>query len=261
MNFDFVITNIHRVIMVGKEEYPEQVTEFKPRRLIHNELIFNLSGHSKVIFNGKELINTAKNIRFLPKGECFEYRVERTLRGECIDVFFDTDVPISDEAFMLDMAKRESIEPLFKKIFCAFVSKDEGYKFECISLLYKIFSELQKSSYIPENKFRLIKPALEIIRSDFLTRDIHTGELARVSGISESYLKQLFDERFGVSPKKYIIQMKINYAAELLRLGEYGVATVATMSGYSDLAFFSRQFKKYMGISPSDFAKKYRSSK
>ena len=261
MNFDFVITNIHRVIMVGKEEYPEQVTEFKTSYLKHNELIFNLSGHSKVLFNGKELINTAKNIRFLPKGECFEYRVERIERGECIDVFFDTDVPISDEAFMLDVAKRESIEPLFKKIFCVFVSKDEGYKFECISLLYKIFSELQKSSYIPENKFRLIKPALEIIQSDFLTRDIHTSELASASGISETYLKRLFGERFGVSPKRYIIQMKINHSAELLRLGRYSVSEAAALSGYSDVYYFSRQFKSYMGMTPSAFIKKYKSSK
>ena len=162
---------------------------------------------------------------------------------------------------MLDVAKRESIEPLFKKIFCAFVAKDEGYKFECISLLYKIFSELQKSSYIPENKFRLIKPALDIIEADFLTRDIHTGELARTSGISETYLKRLFGERFGVPPKKYIIQMKINHAAELLRLGRYSVTQISDMSGFSDSGFFSRQFKKYMGISPSDFVKRYKSSK
>ena len=261
MNFDFVITNIHRVIMVGKEEYPEQITEFKQRRLVHNELIFNLSGHSKVFFNGKELINSAKNIRFLPVGECFEYRVERIERGECIDVFFDTDVPISDEAFIVDTSKREDLEPLFKKIFCAFVTKDEGYKFECMSLLYKIFSELQKNSYIPESKFRLIKPALDIIEADFLTRDIHTGELASASGISETYLKRLFGERFGVPPKKYIIQMKINHAAELLRLGRYSITQIAEMSGFSDSGFFSRQFKKYMGISPTDFIKKYKSSK
>lgn len=261
MNFDFTITGIHRVIMVGREEYPEQITEFNSKSLRHNELIYNLNGQSRVFFNGKELLNAEKNIRFLPKGECFEYRVERLECGECIDVFFDTDVPISDEAFMLDVSKRESIEPLFKKIFCTFVAKDEGYNFECISLLYKIFAELQKTSYIPENKFRLIKPALEIIQSDFLTREIHTGELACVSGISETYLKRLFGERFGVSPKKYIIQMKINHAAELLRLGSYSVSEVTSMCGYSDIYFFSRQFKAYMGISPSAFMLKYTSSK
>lgn len=261
MNFDFNITKIHRIIMVGREEYPEMITNFAKNKIYHNELIFNLSGYSKVFFNGKEMLNTPGSIRFLPICELYEYRVERIERGECIDVFFDTDAPVSDEAFMLDMSKRESIEPLFKKIFCTYVAKDEGYKFECMSLLYKIFAEMQKSSYIPDSKFKLIKPALNIIESDFLLRDIHTGELARTSGISETYLKRLFGERFGVPPKKYIIQMKINHASELLRLERYTVTQVSEMSGFSDTAFFSRQFKKYMGITPTEFIKKYKSSK
>ena len=261
MNFDFNITGIHRVIMVGREEYPEMITDFKKNKIYHNELIYNLSGYSRVLFNGKELMNTPGSIRFLPICDLYEYRVERIERGECIDVFFDTDVPISDEAFMLDTSKRESLEPLFKKLFCSFVARDEGYRFECMSLLYKIFSELEKSSYIPESKFKLIKPALDIIQSDFLTREIHTCELAHAAGISETYLKRLFGERFGVPPKRYIIQMKINHATELLRLGGYTVTQISEMSGFSDTGFFSRQFKKYMGITPTGFVKKYRSSK
>ena len=261
MNFDFNITNIHRVIMVGREEYPEKVTDFTKNRICHNELIYNLSGHSRVLFNGKELINTPGSIRFLPVCDLYEYRVERIERGECIDVFFDTDIPISDEAFMLDTSKRESLEPLFKKLFCSFVAKDDGYRFECMSLLYKIFSELEKSTYIPDSKFKLIKPALDLIQSDFLERDIKIGELASVSGISETYLKKLFCERFGVSPKRYIIQMQINHACELLRLDRYSVTHISDMSGFSDAGFFCRQFKKYMGITPTQFIKKYKSSK
>jgi len=261
VNFDFNITAINRVIMVGREEYPEMITDFKKNKIYHNELIYNLSGISNVYFNGKEMLNTPKSIRFLPKCELYEYRVERIERGECIDVFFDTDVPISEEAFILDVSRRENIESLFKKLFCAYVSKDEGYKFECMSLLYRIFSELQKNAYVPERKFRLIKPALDIIERDFLSRDIYTRELAEAAGISETYLKELFRERFGVPPKKYIIQMKINHAAELLRLERYTVTQIGEMSGFSDAAFFSRQFKSYMGISPTDFVKKYRSSK
>lgn len=261
MNFDFVVTNIHRVIMVGKEEYPEEVTEFKSRYLKHNELIFNLSGNSKVFFNGKELINSAKNIRFLPAGDCFEYRVKRIERGECIDVFFDTDVPFSDEALVLDMSKRESIEPLFKRLFCSFVAKDEGYILECKSLLYRIFYEMRRTSYIPERKFRLIKPALDIINSDFLTREIRTGELAEAAGISETYLKQLFNERFGAPPKRYVIQMRINRAQDMLRFEDFTVTQIAEMCGFSDVYYFSRQFKKYTGLTPTEFSKKYKSSK
>ena len=261
MNFDFLITDIHRVIMVGKEEYPEQITVFKSRRLVYNEMIFQISGTSKVFFNGKELYTAPGTVRFLPSGECSEYRVERMDRGECIDVFFSTDRPIADEAFVLDLSKRESIAPLFKKLFCAFVAKDEGYRFECISLLYKILAELQKTTYIPESRFKFLKPALDIIQRDFLQADIRAASLAAAAGISESYLKRLFSERFGVPPKKYIIQMKLRHAAELLRLERYTVTQVAHLCNFSDVYFFSRQFKEYMGLTPTQFVKKYRSSK
>ena len=261
MNFDFLITDIHRVIMVGKEEYPEQTTVFKSRRLVYNELIFHVSGTAKVVFNGKELYTAPGTVRFLPSGECSEYRVERMDMGDCIDVLFSTDRLIADEAFVLDLSKRESIAPLFKKLFCAFVAKDEGYRFECISLLYKILAELQKTTYIPESRFKFLKPALDIIQRDFLQADIRTASLAAAAGISESYLKRLFSERFGVPPKKYIIQMKLRHAAELLRLERYTVTQVAHLCNFSDVYFFSRQFKEYMGLTPTQFVKKYRSSK
>lgn len=261
MNYDFSVTNIHRVIMVDREEYNEDVTVFGPGRVRHNELIYHISGVAKVFFNGKELLTKPGTIRFLPAGELREYRVERSEYGDCIDVFFDTDKPIANEAFVLDMSKRESIEPLFKKLFCSFVAKGEGYIFECKSLLYRILCELERTSYIPERRFNLIKPALEMIRSDFLSRDIRIGELAEVSGISETYLKKIFRERFGVPPKKYIIQLRINHAADLLRFESFSVTQVATLSGFSDVSFFTRQFKAYMGIAPSSFVKKYRSSK
>ena len=117
MNFDFNITKIHRVIMVGKEEYPEKVTEFKSKRVAHNELIYHISGSSRVFFNGKELMTKPGTVRFLPTGDLHEYRVEQIEVGDCIDVFFDTDSPISSEAFVIDMSKREGLEQLFKKIF------------------------------------------------------------------------------------------------------------------------------------------------
>lgn len=261
MNEKILITNIHRVIMVDKEEYPDKFTEFKSKRLMHNELIFHLSGEALVRFNGKELKTKGGTIRFLPACENLGYTVTRITAGECIDVFFDTNEPIFPEAFVMDMSRRENIAPLFKKMLCTWIAKEEGYYLECISIIYKILAEMQKSSYLPSGRYEKIKPAVELIQAEFLRGDISTGELTKAAGISEAYLKRLFHERFGVSPKRYIIQMKINHAQELLRLGQYSVSEVAYMCGYPDPCFFSRQFKKYTGISPSGFSEKYLSTK
>ena len=261
MNNKFAIIDIKRVILVGKDEYREQVISFTSNKTCSNELIFHLSGESTVFFNGKRLEITKDSIRFLPQGEIHEYIVKRKERGECIDIFFDTDVPVTNEAFVLKLKQSEKIKSLFKKIFSAWVAKNDGYYFECISIIYKIFSELQKKNYIPESQFNSIKPAIDYIERHFLDKKITTEELASCCAISYPYIKKLFVKKFGVPPIKYSIQLKINYVCDLLKSELYTISQTAEICGYNDIYFFSRQFKEYMGLSPTDFINKYKSSK
>lgn len=261
MNNRFMITNIRQVILVGKDEYKEAVTSFSHNKMCRNELIFHFSGKSTVFFNGKQLDDGKDCVRFLPQGEIWEYVVKREKPGECVDIFFDTDVPISDEAFVLKPSQSEYIKKLFKKIFAVWVAKDDGYYFECISILYRIFSVLQKKNYIPKNQFDSIKPAIEYIEKHFLDQKITADTLAACCTISYPYIKKLFSKKYGMSPIKYSIQLKINYASDLLRSELYTVTKTAELCGYNDICFFSRQFKEYIGISPTDFINKYKSSK
>lgn len=260
MNNKFAITDIKRVILVGKDEYKETITSFT-NKTCSNELIFHLSGESTVFFNGKQLDVKKDTIRFLPQGEIHEYIVKRKERGECIDIFFNTDIPVTNEAFVLKLNQSEKIKSLFKKIFSVWVAKGDGYYLECVSIIYKIFSELQKKNYIPESQFNSIKPAIDYIEKHFLDKKITAEELTLCCTISYPYIKKLFVKKFGVPPIKYSIQLKINYACDLLLSELYTVTQVAELCGYNDIYFFSRQFKEYTGISPTIFFKKYKSSK
>lgn len=261
MNSRFTITNIHRVILVGEDEYKEAITSFSHNKVCRNELIFHLSGESTVFFNGKQLDVTKDTIRFLPQGEIHEYIVKRKKHGECIDIFFDTDIPVTNEAFVLKLKQSEKVKSLFKKIFSVWVAKNDGCYFECISILYKILAELQKSNYIPESQYDSIKPAIDYIETHFLNKKITAEDLVSCCTISYPYIKKLFVKKFGIPPIKYSIQLKINYACDLLSSELYTVSQVSEICGYSDIYFFSRQFKAYMGITPTEFIKKYKSSK
>ena len=120
---------------------------------------------------------------------------------------------------------------------------------------------MQKEIYIPEKQYKAIKPAIEYITENFLKDKISVTELAKLCNISEPYLKKLFIKKFGVSPIKYIVQLKINYACDLLKSKRYTILQVAVNCGYSSISFFSRQSKEYVGISPTQFIDKYKSSK
>ena len=70
---------------------------------------------------------------------------------------------------------------------------------------------------------------------------------------SESQLRRIFKNETGLTPQKYLEQTRIRQAKKFLMFDSYTVAQVGFMCGYSDPYYFSRAFKKYTGISPSEF--------
>ncbi|MBQ4050560.1 MAG: hypothetical protein IJD13_02945, partial [Oscillospiraceae bacterium] len=160
MNKDFIITSIDRIIYVGKQEYPDRMTRFDSN-FASNELVFNFSGTSTLYFDDQVVQLVPDQIRFMPKGENHLYELERKIHGDCIDIFFQTDRPVSEKLFLQMAAEPGMMAGLFRKAFSVWAAKNEGYVFECISILYRIFAEMQKQHYIPEEKYSLIRPAVD----------------------------------------------------------------------------------------------------
>ena len=67
--------------------------------------------------------------------------------------------------------------------------------------------------------------------------------------------KKIFEKEFGISPLKYINNLRLHYALELLKSGYYSVASVSLMAGFNDPNYFSSFIKKMTGYSPSYFFK------
>ena len=75
------------------------------------------------------------------------------------------------------------------------------------------------------------------------------------------YLRKLFQKEMGQTPLKYMIDLRMKKAKNMLAAawtGEYSVAEVAESCGFSDALYFSRVFKKHYGCSPSEFVKRRR---
>lgn len=252
MEQDFVITKINHVLFVGPDKYTEKKTVFR-RNLTSHELIFHFSGQATVYFNDQVLETAPNVIRFLPQGTVSRYEVERTELGSCIDIFFQTDKPVSTEAFNYYAGEDSRLGALFKKLFSLWVCKEEGSYFECMGLLYRILSRMQHRGYAPKKQSDLLRPAIDYINEHFLTDELPVEPLADLCGVSYSYLKKLFVKHLGLSPKQYILQLKMNYACDLLRTGRYTVSQTADHCGFRDVYYFSRQFKAHIGVSPSKY--------
>ncbi|WP_340014977.1 AraC family transcriptional regulator [Paenibacillus sp. FSL K6-1318] len=84
------------------------------------------------------------------------------------------------------------------------------------------------------------------------------ADLASEAGISPKYFVDLFKKTYGQSAMEYLTDLRINRAKRYLKESTYKLRDIALRVGYSDEYYFSRKFKKEVGVSPSDYAKNAR---
>lgn len=86
------------------------------------------------------------------------------------------------------------------------------------------------------------------------SNDIQLELLAKVAHVSSSYLSTLFKEKTGSTFTEYLIRYRLNQAIQLLiNKPSLKLKEVALFVGYQDYAQFNKIFKRYMGVSPSEY--------
>lgn len=97
-----------------------------------------------------------------------------------------------------------------------------------------------------------VKYAMDYMRMHFREK-VKIDTLAEMIGISRSYLSARFKEELQLSPKEYLIGLRMEHAAYLLHHTAEPIHIVATESGYEDSLSFSKAFKHKFGMSPKEY--------
>jgi AraC family transcriptional regulator len=92
--------------------------------------------------------------------------------------------------------------------------------------------------------------------NDYLNRDLHLAELAKLVQISPYYFGRLFKQSTGITPHQYVTQCRIEKAKQLLKIADLSIAYISQQVGFHDQSHFSKTFCKIVGVTP----KKYRDS-
>lgn len=93
--------------------------------------------------------------------------------------------------------------------------------------------------------------------SDNICRSITNKELCDISFLSETSVISLMKRYFNKTPNEYITWMRITMSQKLLSETDSTVKSIAFSVGFNDNLYFSKVFKKYVGITPIEFRKKY----
>ena len=86
--------------------------------------------------------------------------------------------------------------------------------------------------------------------------DIDFDKLTSLVHMTKRHLRRIFKESFGISPNSYLMRVRITRAVELLKDDAYSITQVAHRVGFDDSNYFSRQFRKLMQTTPSEFRRR-----
>lgn len=105
------------------------------------------------------------------------------------------------------------------------------------------------------NRDRRIAEALSAVQKD-LARQWTTSQMAHLVNLSPSRFEHLFVEVTGVSPRRYVLDLRLKEAHRLLSQTFLSVKEVAQTVGFQDRSYFNRVFKSRFGYPPRDARQK-----
>lgn len=231
----------------------------------HCALIIRKSGNSVYITDEDSLEASSDNIIFIAKGTKYSMTVKKP--GDCTVVEFD----IADPCFEFDpdggiceyiTTGDKSIQKLSKSLSQYFELRGPAYSSKCLSELYALITQISTVhayNHSLAGKYGLIHESIKFIESNYNRQDLYTPTLAELSGIGETYYRNIFLAVFSMPPARYIQIYRVEKAKELLLNSKSGIEDIAVAVGFANASYFCKVFKNITGMTPSEFMRKYES--
>ena len=115
--------------------------------------------------------------------------------------------------------------------------------------------DLHLEQFYLENRGTYLSSCLSYLENHFQDASLRLCDLCRAGSFSESSLRRAFCRSFGLSPKQYLLEKRLRFAASLLAEKQISVKEAAFAAGFTDEKYFSRCMKKKYGAPPSAFGK------
>lgn len=232
-----------------------------------NHLMMCVAGHGYAIIDGKEAHLREGEILIIPRETQHTYWAAEDTPWSIYWVHFLGDDAAyyvermprrGQSAPVADGDRREAVR-LFRYCLDALY---EGYGLQTLiyasqSVQHILSLLLYRNHALPtEQRKKDWRPNLESMIAfmhDHIDQPLSLDDLAAEADLSVSHFSELFRSQTGQSPMAYFSQLRIRMACRLLDLSDKPVKVVAMETGYRDPYYFSRVFKKAMGVSPEKY--------
>ncbi|MBE7043007.1 MAG: AraC family transcriptional regulator [Ruminococcaceae bacterium] len=244
---------------VEKEYYPLHWHE-------HLELLYFRAGECRVVCGGESYLAKKKELIIINRNELHSTENDGTGRFFCIRITpsFFSDVDCENTLFHSFIKGDEFITNCFEQIFMEHQAKSEGYDMQIKSLVYALMAHIVRhyktdslsgdEILIRKNKTKRISDILTYISANYHTK-LTTNALAERFHLTDHYFCCFFKNETGQSPIDYINRYRIEKSTILLKNSDQSITNIAQKVGFDDSNYFSRIFKRYIGITPREYRK------
>ncbi|MBF9016820.1 MULTISPECIES: AraC family transcriptional regulator [unclassified Oceanispirochaeta] len=211
------------------------------------------------VSRGSGEIKTPKGSFPLYRGECFflkgneryiaSQNPEATLHVYAVHFESDPECDFS----RIQARDADFLDAICKRIIEHWQNDEND---DAVQWLKAAFCELKSSDRIsdttvPNTKLRISEAVKQASERNFI--NVSVEDMAGWFGSSREHFSRVFINEKAMTPQDFILSRRIAMACSLLLSTNYTVSMISDRMGYSDVSFFSRQFKKKMKISPSRY--------
>ena len=223
-----------------------------------------VGGHGVYRTGGKEYPLSAGDLFLVRPGQLISYSASEEDPWEYCWVGFNganaaklmQHSPFTEQDPVFHTSRPEPLQQTLLSIFGARGPRPEN-EAAMVGHLYLFLAELmrqaaEKEVHVPSAGSQYVLNAIKYIQFNY-SHEVTIDDIARSVGVSRSHLYRLFMSNVGQSPIDYLTSYRIGEACNLLKNSQLSIAEIAASVGFSDKFYFSRVFKKSMGMPPSRY--------
>ncbi len=143
---------------------------------------------------------------------------------------------------------------LFERMIREFQLRRPGFALLCAGCGMELLALMGRAARQGDSSDtdEAMEEVLALFHRDF-REELRVADLARRMGMSECWFIRSFKARTGMTPQRYLTQIRLGQARELLSSSTLNIGEIAAVCGYENALYFSRVFRKYTGLSPRAF--------
>ena len=217
---------------------------------VDSALYFPIKG--RLIFTGDfgKIVCDPEHPFYIPRNLKYVYHTDTDTDAYLFN--FQETAPLSSPE-PIDTIDLKELENAHNQLNLLRIAPSARNNAKAMSILYSIMSLSFPGTVSAEDSVLL--PAVEYVTSHYNDPTLSLDTLAQKCHISKVYLHKLFVRKLGITPYKYITNVRMERGYILLK-DKKNVGQVALDVGYNDIYTFSRAYKKHFNESPKKTSKK-----